>query len=192
MKIFWFDVETSGLDPKKHDILTLSAIVDIDGKVVDQLHLEMQPFSYENMEKSALEINGLDEASIRTFMTPQEGFKQLQAFLARHCNKFDKNDKYIPAGHNVVFDLNFLGEFYAKNGDKYLYSWLDYHKLCTASLVLALHGCGLLNITSFKLAELAKRFGLEIEAHTSKSDIDVTRQIFYLIKERLSFNAVGL
>ena len=32
-KVFWFDVETTGLDSKIHDIIQLACIIEINGEI---------------------------------------------------------------------------------------------------------------------------------------------------------------
>jgi oligoribonuclease (3'-5' exoribonuclease) len=42
VKIFWFDTETTGLDPVVNSIVQLAAIIEIDGEVVpptDELYI---------------------------------------------------------------------------------------------------------------------------------------------------------
>ena len=59
MKILWTDTETSGLNSKENDILTLAGIIEIDNEVKEEFYLEIQPFNYDNISKQALEVNKL-------------------------------------------------------------------------------------------------------------------------------------
>lgn len=117
MKIAWIDTETTGVDPQKNDIISLACIIEIDGVVKDKLYLEMQPINWDNIEEEALRVNGYTIEKLKTFMTPREAHSKLNNFLGKYCNKFNRQDKYIPAGHNIGrFDIPFLAEFYKKQG----------------------------------------------------------------------------
>lgn len=183
MKLFYFDVETSGLDAKQNDILTLSGLIEIDGEIKDTINLQMQPFNYESISPEALKVNGLTLEQIKTFDKPEIAKQKLEVFFNKYVNKYKKNktseDKLLPAGYNVLFDIQFLSEFWLKNGDKYFGSYMDYHKLDLASIILFLKYKGVLSFPGYKLIDVAKALGctFKAEAHDAESDILVTREI---------------
>jgi len=117
-KVFWFDVETTGLDPKIHGIIEFAGLIEIDGEVVNQLSIKMQPHAGAVIEQSALDVTGITEKDIKGFMPHVTACRMIEAFLNKRCSKFDKNDKYYPAGFNVRFDLDFLQVMFKKM-DKY-------------------------------------------------------------------------
>ena len=43
-KICWIDTETTGLDPRKHDVIQLAALVEIDGKIEAQKVWKCKPW----------------------------------------------------------------------------------------------------------------------------------------------------
>lgn len=181
MKIFYFDVETSGLDPKINDILTLSGLIEIDGEVKETINLKIQPLNWNGISDEALKINGLTREEIKTFDLPIVAKQKLEAFFSRYVDKFKKNktseDKLLCAGYNVNFDIQFLEEFWRKNNDKYIGSFLDYHKLDFASIILFLKYKGLLNFPGYKLVDVANALGITFKAHDAQSDILTTREI---------------
>lgn len=185
MKIFYFDTETSGLDFVKNDILTLSGLIEIDGKIVDEINLKIQPFSYDNISKEALEVNKLKLEEIKTFDDPKVAHKKLVNFFNKYVNRYDKKDKLLPVGYNVSFDTNFLFEFFKKCGDKYCGSYLDYHKLDIASLVLFLKINGVFNFHGYKLEQVANALDIPIMAHDSSEDIKATRKVYYKLLEKI-------
>lgn len=184
-KIFWFDVESSGLDPVKNDILTLSGVLEIDGKIIKGINLKIQPFNYDNISKEALEVNGLTIEEIKTFDEPKVAYKKLVSFLNTCVNRYDKFDKMIPAGYNVNFDVNFLFEFFKKCGDPYCGSYLDYHKLDVASLVLFFKIHGLFDFHGYKLEKVANQLEIPINAHDAKEDILATRKVYYKLMDKI-------
>lgn len=185
MKILWFDVETTGLDAKENDIITFAGIVEIDGKIVDQIYLKMQPHNWDNIEQRALDVNGITREELKTFQTPQEAHKKLISFLSKHVNRYNKNDKYQPSGYNVTFDMLFLAEFFKKCNDKYFGAWIDYHKLDVATLVMFFKLKGVLKLEKYRLAYVAEALGIPLKAHDAQEDILATREIFYQLLNKI-------
>ena len=184
-KLFWFDTETTGLDPIKNDILTLAGVYEVDGKIIKGIDLKIKPFSYENISKEALEVNKLTLEQIKTFDEPLVAYKKLIAFFNSCVNRYDKSDKMIPAGYNVMFDVNFLFEFFKKCNDLYCGSYIDYHKLDVATIVLFFKIQGYFDFHGFKLEKVAKQLEIPIIAHDAKEDILATRKVYYKLMEKI-------
>ena len=187
MKVLWFDVETTGLDPVKNDIITLAMIIEIDGEVKDFKYIKMQPTNFDNIEDQALKVNGVTREELKNFMTPKQAHQEIKGFLGQFVDPFDRNDKYQPAGYNVGFDVGFLAEFFKKVGDKYFGSWIDYHKLDVSSIVQLLALKNNLKLDKYRLLNVANHFGVKIEAHDALSDIEATREVCYKILDQISF-----
>lgn len=177
-KILFFDTETTGLDPVKNDIIQLSGCIDIGGKTVEKFDIKMQPFSYDISEK-ALEVHGMKLEEIKTFQCAEKGYDEFINKLTFHINKFDPKDKAYPAGYNVGFDIDFLGQFFIKNGDKYLGSWLNWRKLDPLQMFFLADFNGVLDLPNYKLETLCDHYGIEIKAHDAMSDIMATRELVY-------------
>jgi len=182
-KLFYVDVETTGLDSKQHDILQLAYIIEINGEIKEEGELFCQPFRYDTINAKALEVNKLTIAQIKQFQTPQEVYTKLIKVLDKYVDKYNKNDKFSMAGYNVRFDHDFLNSFFLKNGDKYCFSYFDHHLLSVDSLVYILEYKGLLKLESCKLINIAKYFNIDFLAHDALADIKVTRQIFQKLLE---------
>lgn len=186
MKVLWYDVETTGLDSKNNDILTLAGIVEIDEEVKEEFYLEMQPFNYDTISKKALEINGLTLEQIRKFQSPQQAYRKIQSIFSKYINRYNKNDKFISAGHNVRFDLDFLSNFFKKNNDKYFGSWCDYHTIDTLQILHLLKFKKAIEIENCKLVTASKKFGIDLSnTHNAMADIKATRELFYKLMQRI-------
>lgn len=181
MKIFYLDVETTGLDEKKNDIIQLAGIVEIDSEVMESFKLVCQPFDYEAVEPSALEVHGMTIDQIKEFPTPQEAYKALIKILSKYIDRYDKFDKFTPAGQNVPFDTGFLKQFFLKNGDVYYGSWFNYQHVDLMSFSLVLKHAGLLKIDNVKLATVAEKFGVPLQAHDALEDIQATRNLLKIM-----------
>lgn len=185
MKILYFDTETTGLDAKENDIVSIAGIIEINGEVKEEFYLEMQPFNYDNISEEALKINGYTLEQIKTFMTPQEAYKKITTIFGKYINKFNRADKFISMGHNVRFDLDFLGQFFKKNNDKYFGSWVNYHCIDTVQILQLIKFKTDIELENCKLVTATKKFGIELtDAHNAMADIKATRELFYkLIKK---------
>jgi len=177
-KIFWVDTETTGLNRVRNDILQLAYIVEINGEIKEKGELFCQPFDYSAIDNKALDVNNLTMAKIKEFPTPQETYKKLTQVLNKYVDKFNRNDKFSPAGYNVEFDAGFLREFFVKNGNKYYGAYFDYHLLNVDSLLYLFDYKGLIKLENYRLVTVAKHFGIKLDAHNALSDIEATRQVF--------------
>jgi len=188
MKLLFFDCETSGLDPIKNDILTLAMIIEIDGEVKEEVYLEIQPFNWDTITDEALQVNGLKREQIKTFLEPKDAYKKIVSLFSKYINKYNKTDKFIAIGHNTVFDVQFLSEFFKKNGDKYFGSFVDYHYLDTMQILNLMKYAGVLQIENVKLVTASAKFGIDLtEAHNSMADIKATKELFKKLMDKIEF-----
>lgn len=78
MKIIWFDTETTGLDSKENDIISLSGYLEIDRKIVETFDYKMKPFNMKNISKEALDVNGFTLEQLESFPSPLVAKKDLE------------------------------------------------------------------------------------------------------------------
>ena len=188
MKVLYFDTETTGLNPVHNDIIQIAGVIEIDGKIMEEFNLTCQPFSFDNISKQALEINKRTVDEIREFQKPAFLHADLKKLFSKYVDQYNKNDKFIPAGQNVRFDIDFLHQFFQKNNDKYFGSWLKWQGVDLLALASILQYAGKFTLENLKLETLAKHFRVELEAHDALEDIKATRLIIkkalgaYLVK----------
>ncbi len=185
-KVFWYDLETSGLDEEKHAILSLSGIMEIDGKIVDKIDLTMKPFQGDIIDPVALEINGFTMEEIKTFQHPEVAFRRLIKFFSKYINRYDKKDKFSLAGYNItVFDILFLERLFEKCNDVYFGSWVDGFPIDVYQLVIMMKKLGVIKTESIKLSFVAEDLNIPLKAHDATSDILATRQIYYKLMDKI-------
>lgn len=182
-KVFWFDVETTGLYGWKHDIIQLAYMVEIDRVIVDKGVFTMQPMNFgDAIDEGALKIHGMSREDLRTFQPAINGHQQIMSVLDKYINKSDKEDKFIPAGYNVKFDMEFLQANFKKHNNRSFGSYFDYHYLDPMVLCNYLRYLGGLPVPNVKLATVAAHFGIPLQAHDAMEDIVAT----YTIAKKLN------
>lgn len=190
--VFWYDVETTGMDPEKCDIVELAWMVEVGGargdgpgELIDKGYLQIAPRDGALIEQGALDTIGKTEMELQGY-TPQ-GFAhgQLCLALGKHCNRYNRNDKMIQAGFNVGFDDNHLRALFKKVNDKFYGSWFLPSKIDVMTLVAEWQATMGPTMQNLKLGTLCKHFDIPIVAHNPISDIEATRTLYYRLKEEM-------
>ena len=107
------DVETAGFNPKTDALLEMAATtlkMDQDGWMsIDQtIHFHVEPFEGANIEKAAIEFNGIDpfnplRGAVSVHDALHETFKIIRKGMkAEDCNRA------IVVAHNATFDHSFI------------------------------------------------------------------------------------
>lgn len=179
-KILWLDVETTGKDPQRNDIITLAAIVEIDGTDRDSLHIKMAPPDGAPVDLEALEVNGLTMEDLHKFPPAKEGLRHLEEFMAKWIDRFDKLDKFVPAGYYVRFDLDFLRGLFEKQRNKYFGSWFTNVHIDVATVVAECYASFRFRPLNFKLTTICEYFEITFDgqAHDALSDVKATRTLY--------------
>ena len=187
MKRLFIDVETGGIDPNVHSLLTIGLVVADGERIIDRLELGIKHKVF-NVTQEAMKVNNIDLTNLTT--SPEDTFVIIDTFLKRN---FDK--KIHIGGHNVGFDVSFFKPFY-ENVREYLKSlnpnidiptWnqrFDYHYIDTSIIATYLKECGKLKVDSVSLGKLIEHFNLQAESrHTAMEDAMMSALIYnYLTK----------
>jgi DNA polymerase-3 subunit epsilon len=191
VKKFIFDLETTGLDPKKHGIIQTAGIIRLSDGTKHKFNFKHKPFPNQILDPIALEITGTTPKMIATYAPPEKAYKALITLLSKYVDRYDSKDKFIIMGYNCTFDIGFLRQFFINNNDKYYGSWfssynmIDVHKLFTA-----LRGTGLYpeleELDNMKLETVAKFYNIEIDAHDALSDIYSTEKLYDIFTQQLT------
>lgn len=188
-KLFFFDLETTGIEPKRNGIHQLAGIIVIDGKIVDDFILYIKPFEDQVINIEALAISNTALGQLESYRHPKDAFKKLTALLSEYCNKYDKNDRFYIAGYNNAgFDNLFLREYFLRNNDSSFNQWFWDEPIDV--FVLAGYCLAAVRDTmeNFKLPTVAKRFGIKVweeKLHNAQYDVKLTYQLYQKRKENL-------
>lgn len=177
-KICWADVETTGFDPVKQDVIQLGIIIEIDNKIVDKKMLYCQPFHWDNISPKALEINNTTMEQIKDFPLPQEAYKEVVELFDKYINKYDKEDKFLLAGQNVKFDKKMMNGWFRKNENSYFYSYFHKDNMDLMFLSETLKANDLLRTPNIKLGTICDYYQIPLDAHDALNDIVATRECF--------------
>jgi len=188
MKLFYFDVETTGVRFWKNGIHQISGMIEVDGTIKDEFNYLVSPYKDAIIEPEAMTIGNVTAAQIMLYPPMEIVHSKLLELLGKHCNKFNPKDKYFMVGYNnASFDNNFLRAFFTQMNDKYFGSWfwsssIDVMVLATERLKHERPA-----MENFKLHTVAKQMGIvvdEAKLHDANYDINLTRQIYQLITKQ--------
>ena len=185
MKLFFYDLETTGLNPGKNGIHQISGMIVIDGEVKEKFDFKVQPNPKAIIEDEALAVAGVTREQVLAYEPMQNVYQKIVAMLGKYVSKFDKKDKFFLVGYNnASFDNQFFREFFAQNRDKYFGSWFwsnSFDVMVLATPYLAERRADMAN---FKLSTVADTLGIKVEEdklHDAMYDIYLTKAIFDIV-----------
>ncbi len=176
----FIDLETTGLDPERCEIIEIGAIVarqipragrESKLEVIEEFEFKIKPAHLERAEPEALRVNGYNEGEWLFAPDLAQAMKLVVPKLT----------DAIMVAQNVTFDWSFLSAAFKQLGIK---NPLHYHKLDLISLAFAkLYDNE--RVQRFSLQALAEHFGIKNEkAHTALADVRVTVEIYKKLFER--------
>jgi DNA polymerase III epsilon subunit-like protein len=169
-KLAFIDLETTGMDPLKHEIIEIGCLLaklDDKGQYVEleSFELKVKPEHIETAEQEALRVNGYDEANWMFAHTQQEAL----TMVAQKC------DGCVMVAQNVPFDYSFLLTGFMRHGikDPFFFAKLD--TISIAYLRFRKDP----EMKSFSLRSLCEKYGIKNDrAHTALADIRATFEVF--------------
>lgn len=125
------DVETTGIDEKKHSIVSIGALYLFSPD--NQFYSESRIWPGAEITDKALEINGFAREQITNQSKPPQ--KQVLEDFIEWSSQF--NDLTL-AGENPRFDLNFLNESFRREGLDFNlgYRTIDLHSILYRELLI--------------------------------------------------------
>jgi len=188
-EILFVDCETGGTNHETDALIQLSAIIEVDGSIVDEIDLKMKPAivqngfgkKFKNITAKALEVQGRTMDDINLFDNPTDCYQRFRKFLARR--PASKQNRYIMAGYNADFDCRFINEWFKDmSGGPYEYwNYMQFSPIDVLPILRTMRHYGIIDIPDTKLGTVCSHFKIEIEAHNSMSDIKATRELTNII-----------
>lgn len=163
-----FDLETTGVNPNYDEVIEISAIKVIDGKIVDEFSTLVNPGR--SIPDMASSVNGIYDnmvADAPNFETALDDFLE-----------FAKDAVLV--GHNIAgFDMKFI----KRDAEKYWglvidNDYIDTLKLARMCLPMQ---------KGYKLVDLAERYGISSDgAHRALNDCRMNQKVFEKLGEELA------
>lgn len=185
MKILYFDVETTGLDSEENDVFQLAGAIEINGRIQEEFNFDIRPFNLANVSPEALQVTQKTFSELESYPNSVLIHDEFVRLLSKYVDKFDKADKFYPAGYNVQFDIDFLRSFFFKCGDRYYGSWFNYRWLDPYPVLHILESLGYLKLDNYKLETVCDYLGIDIDAHDAMSDIRATINVFNYVRKKI-------
>jgi len=184
-KIFYFDLETTGLLFWKNGIHQISGAIEIDGEIKEHFNFNVKPFKDAKIELEALAISGIDASILNNYMDFNQCYTELISLLDKYVSKFDKKDKFFLCGYNnASFDNQFFRAFFIQNGDKYFGSffWSSSIDIMVLASQFLMDKRQLM--IDFKQSTVAKTLGIEVDEtrlHEAQYDVEIMINIYKII-----------
>jgi DNA polymerase III epsilon subunit-like protein len=186
-KVIFFDLETAGLNPRKHPIIQLAAIaVDEELSPLEAFEVKIQ-FDLRRADKSSLRKNHYHPGRwAAKALPPREAAEGFAEFLRRHATfpMLSAEGKVYHVAqlvaHNASFDGPFLQAWFEKLR---LYLPARYQVACTMQRAIWFFNehPERLRPDNWKLATLCQHFGLEFhaaDAHEALADVSATVRLY--------------
>ena len=181
-KIAWIDVETTGLDPVKCDVVQVAILIEEEGNIIEEGNIFMCPHPNAMIADAALQINNRTRDEIARYPLPMEGIYKFKRILETYVSPYDKRDKLFFAGYNPSFDVDMLNHAFLKNQDPYFFSWFFSCFIDVKSSVGEHFVDSDIVLPNYKLKTVCSHFDIKFKAHDAMEDIKATRELYYELK----------
>lgn len=175
-RFVFIDTETGGTDPHKHSLLSIGVVVwdKIDGIIAQKEFFVKNTRYY--VTKEAQKINKFDrKVHNAVAQEPKEIINGLIAFLS---NYFPENTGFPVVGHNIQFDINFLKEFFKKNGRSFN-NYFAHRSIDTYSVFKVMSMAGLIDKNLNSSADAFAYFNIRVQQrHSALYDCIATIELF--------------
>lgn len=174
-KLLFIDTETGGLNPYRHDLLSLAAVVWENKQIFETFEVFISKENY-NVSPMAMEVNQISLDELR-----QKGVHEreaLQKFIEFIKNYFSLIEPITIAGHNIAFDMQFLKQLFFRNNLD-IYAYFSYRTIDTASILRYLYIKGAIHEEVFSLDKALNYFKISAPVrHEALADALLTAELF--------------
>lgn len=188
MKLFFFDLETTGVNPAKNGIHQISCEIVIDGITKETHDWKVRPNPQAIIEQEALDVAGVTKEQILAYPPMKDIYLQLIHTLSQYVDRYSRADKFFLAGYNnAAFDNQFLRGFFLQNADNYFGSWFWSNSIDVMVLATQYLLDRRAKMENFKLATVAKELGVnmdESKLHDASYDLYLTKAIYEIVTKK--------
>lgn len=187
MKLFYYDLETTGVRHWKNGIHQISGAIEIDGEIKEHFNFHVQPYKDALIEDEALAVANITKEDLANYTPMQEVYKSIIELLSKYVDKFNKSDKFFLVGYNnSSFDNQFFRAFFVQSKDNYFGSWFwsdshDVMVLASKHLMSVRH-----EMPNFKQSTVATKLGIQIDEsrlHEAQYDVEIMIGIYKAVSQ---------
>jgi DNA polymerase III epsilon subunit-like protein len=197
MMYLGFDLETGGLDKKRHTITeAYFAIWDESWVLIDELHLFLKNDKGEvHGEEEAFKVSGINPQELLAnpdTVTYSEGRARLAAMLENHKVP-GKRVHYKLLGQNIaMFDIPFMDEQGFFTSAHLKKGGVTHNPIDTTMIVTWLKEIGILPTNIGGLGTLVEYFGLpKATAHRAKNDVHMQKDVYVKLCQLFKNNSLN-
>ena len=189
MILLYIDTETTGLDTATCSIWQLSGYIsDTATGTSDSFDYKMRPYRNEIISKEAAAKTGATQEELDSYPSQSEVFSNFTTLLSKYVDLEDWNQRVIPVGYNISFDLDFLRSWFAFNNSATLFSRNIYFPGIDVMYLAAYCLLGERSkMRNFQLSTVYEKLtGKSLEnAHNAMADIDATKELLNVVVGKL-------
>lgn len=160
------DLETTGLDPTRHEIIEIAAVIlEQPGlEIRDTFEAKIKPERMELADPEALQVNGY---CVEDWVGARPRKEALEEFLA-------KTESSVLCGQNVAYDFAFLRKAFADHGIPFRY----HHHIVDVMSMAYLHWYQHPTLKRYGLTEMTETFRIDRgRAHRAMDDVKATYEV---------------
>src|SRR3989344_1605182 len=184
--INFVDTETTGLDWRRHEIISVGVVIarerELEMELLDEFEVKIKPEHLDIADPIAFKINKYTSEAWQDGVSKKEAGNVLwqKLYTPAEGNYGAIINGVVVGGHNVHFDLLFIAKLFA-DSDKTFY---PRHLIDTYMLSKRLFKRNNISLDSYALGSLCNYFDIENKnAHTALAD---ARASFKLYKRLLT------
>ena len=189
MILLYLDTETTGLDVSTCSIWQLSGYIGDTAKgTIESFDYKLHPYRGETITEEAIAKTGVTQEELDTYPPQSEAFTSFLSLISKYVDLEDWNQRVIPVGYNVSFDLDFLRAWFTYNNSASLFSKNVFFPGIDVMYLASYYLLGERSkMRNFQLSTVYERLLNKplSNAHNAMADIDATREILNVIVKGL-------
>lgn len=182
---FFYDLETTGLEPGVHGIHHISGLIEVDNEIKEKFDFKVCPFPGAVLDEEALKVGRVTAEQVLAYPKMESVYKKILIMLSKYADRFDRTEKLFLAGfNNATFDDPHFRKWFEQNGDTFFGSWFFGEALDVRVLAAQYLLDRRADMPSFKLKRVATEVGIvvdESKLHDAEYDIYLTREIYRIV-----------
>jgi len=181
VKIF-YDLETTGVEVKKHSIHQIAGIVEVDGEVAETFDIRTRPHPKAEITEKAMIVGGVTEEQVLAYKPMREAYFELRDIVLRYIDSYSTTDRATLIGfNNRFFDDQFLRAWFKQNESAMFDNWFWSDTRDVMVLASEYLDDRRSSMPSFKLKRVALTLGINVDEsrlHDGGYDVELTRKIY--------------